>query len=225
MKKSINPVYDTILSLAQKKVGKQQNLFIPEAKTKSLPGLMEQIEILKKQSQTEAQIHEDEDYVHYPALTEQCPICDQIQEIIEWIENSILTRVIEGIGVHCSGSHIRTTVSGMLAHWKKLGWINPGYHIVVHYDGSITVLLDLNQISNGVKGFNSKLINICTIGGVDDNGKITNTLSPEQFNTMSKLITAIKKKKSNLYVQGHRDFPKVNKACPCYDAKTKYINA
>ena len=27
-----------------------------------------------------------------------------------------------------------------------------------------------------------------------------------------------------LIIQGHRDFPNVNKACPCFDAKAEYRN-
>ena len=172
----------------------------------------------------EAEAREDEDLVEVPELIEECPRCEREQEIIDWIKNETIARTIDFINVHCSGTHIRATVSGMRAHWRSLGWVNDGYNIVVHYDGSVTILAPLNNVTNGVRGVNSRSINICTVGGVNDQGRIENTLSEHQRKMMHVIIRALRSKKecSRARIKGHRDHPNVRKACPVYDAMLEY---
>lgn len=177
-----------------------------------------------ERSLKEAQTKEDEDIAIVPALPEDCPRCADELEIIAWIEKEEISRIIKFINVHCSGTHIRATVSGMRAHWRKLGWINDGYNIVVHYDGSVTILAPLNNVTNGVRGVNPSSINICTVGGVNDQGKTENTLSEAQRRIMHVIIKALRAKKecSRSKIKGHRDHPNVRKACPVYDAMLEY---
>lgn len=223
MQNIIKPIYDTLYQKAKLHTPIQQEIFSETLSNIRILDFSARLEYLKKQSLAEALKEEDNDILPIPELSETCPICDDLNVLEKYIQDFFFTRYIEGIGIHCTGTHIRATISGMLAHWKKLGWVNPGYHIVVHYDGSFTILADFNEVSNGVKGFNSKLINISTIGGVNDLGKIENTLSNAQFSTMSLIIKNLRKKKPSLYIKGHRDFPKVTKACPVYNAAEKYM--
>lgn len=177
---------------------------------------------LQELSLKEATIMDDADICHVPNVPEECPKCDNFEEIRQWIQNSTFTRTIEGYNIHCSGTRINATISGMLRYWKSLGWINPGYNIGIHADGSITVIAELNQVTNGVKGFNLRRINIMTIGGLNSKGKIEDTMTPEQYESLKFVIIELDKKLGRKDKKGHRDFPGVNKACPCYDFRTKF---
>ena len=100
----------------------------------------------------------------------------------------------------------------------------PGYHFIVMPDGEIMSLLPIEQVSNGVAGFNSALINIAYLGGVDAKNVPQDTRTPQQKASLLKLLKELKQKFPTATIQGHRDFPKVKKACPSFDAKNEYKN-
>lgn len=100
----------------------------------------------------------------------------------------------------------------------------PGYHFIIMPNGDVVQLLPIEQISNGVAGFNSVLINIAYLGGVDANNKPLDNRTPAQKVTILKLLTNLKKKFPTAIIQGHKDFPNVKKACPSFDAKKEYKN-
>lgn len=132
-------------------------------------------------------------------------------------------RTINYIAVHCSATVQTAKVSSIQKYWKEqLGWKNPGYHVIVEANGNAVELLPIDQVSNGVGGYNSHLLNICYIGGVDANGKPTDNRTCEQKITMLHWLHKWKKMFPNAKIQGHRDFPKVKKACPSFDAKKEY---
>ena len=84
--------------------------------------------------------------------------------------------------------------------------------------------MDFNGIANGVKGFNKESIHISYIGGVDKNGKPVDNRTAVQKEAILKCIKDVIEWSDNkcLIIQGHRHFPNVNKACPCFDAKAEY---
>lgn len=143
-------------------------------------------------------------------------------------------RNIKYIAVHCTASHQSMTIEGLKQEFKRKGWVNPGYHYVVSPDGKITQLLDEDKVSNGVKGFNSVLINVAYIGGIDTNGKPTDNRTDAQKVSLRSLLKMLHKKYPTAVIQGHRDFsPDLNKdgkitpnewmkACPCFNAKEEY---
>lgn len=132
-------------------------------------------------------------------------------------------RNIEYIAVHCTATPQTATVSSIQKYWKEnLGWKSPGYHVIVKPDGGAIELLPIDQVSNGVGGWNSKIINISYIGGVDKNGKPSDNRTPAQKETLLKYLKKWKTMYPNAKIQGHRDFPKVAKACPSFDAKSEY---
>ena len=98
----------------------------------------------------------------------------------------------------------------------------PGYHFLIKADGEIVNLLSVDKISNGVKGYNSISVNVCYIGGIDPKGKPKDTRTPAQKESLLTLLKQLKKQFPNALIQGHRDFPKVAKACPSFDAKAEY---
>ncbi|MFV8351561.1 N-acetylmuramoyl-L-alanine amidase [Flavobacterium sp. XS2P14] len=134
-------------------------------------------------------------------------------------------RNIKYIAVHCTATAQTATVENIQKYWREhLGWQMPGYHFIIKANGQIAHLLDIEKVSNGVKGFNSETINISYIGGVDFKNIAKDTRTPEQKATLLKLLREMKNKFPKAIIQGHRDFPNVAKACPSFDAKNEYKN-
>ena len=134
-------------------------------------------------------------------------------------------RQIKYLAVHCTATSQKTSISAIQSYWKnQLGWKMPGYHFIVMPDGEIVSLLPIEQVSNGVAGFNSVLINIAYLGGVDAKNVPQDTRTPQQKASLLKLLKELKQKFPTAIIQGHRDFPNVKKACPSFDAKNEYKN-
>lgn len=140
-------------------------------------------------------------------------------------------RKIERIFVHCTASQQTKTIDDIRKEFENKGWKNPGYHIVVMPSGRAERLLPDEEISNGVQGYNSTAINIAYVGGIDAKGKGIDNRTPEQKDTLKRLISAYKENYPDAEVLGHRDIsPDVNKngivdpwervkECPCYNVK------
>jgi N-acetylmuramoyl-L-alanine amidase len=135
-------------------------------------------------------------------------------------------RRIDHIVIHCTATAKTAKVEAIQAYWKRVrGWDKPGYHVIIKADGEAVRLLDDAIPSNGVAGQNSRIINICYIGGIDvGTGKAKDTRTPEQTATMIRLLKEYKVKFPNATILGHRDFPNVAKACPSFDVRT-WINS
>ena len=134
-------------------------------------------------------------------------------------------RDIKYIVVHCTATPQTATVSSIQNYWKNtLKWVMPGYHFMIKPDGEIVQLLEIEKISNGVKGFNSVSINISYIGGVDSENRPIDNRTPAQKRSLTDLLTKLKKEFPKAIIQGHRDFPNVKKACPSFNAKEEYKN-
>lgn len=136
-----------------------------------------------------------------------------------------MKRAIKYIAIHCTASQPTATVQAILRYWKDhLGWKSPGYHLLIEANGTIHRLLDFNGIANGVRGFNKETIHISYIGGVDKQGKPLDNRTAVQKEAILKCIKEVIEWSDNkcLIIQGHRDFPNANKACPCFDAKAEY---
>lgn len=132
-------------------------------------------------------------------------------------------RVIKYLAVHCTATSQKTSISAIQSYWKnQLGWKMPGYHFIIMPNGEIVNLLPIEKVSNGVAGFNSALINIAYLGGVDAKNQPQDTRTPQQKASLLKVLKELKQKFPTAIIQGHRDFPNVKKACPSFDAKTDY---
>lgn len=131
-------------------------------------------------------------------------------------------RTINYLVVHCTATPQTTTIESIKRHWKNvLGWKMPGYHYIIKPDGEVVNLLSIDQVSNGVAGWNSQIINISYIGGVVG-GKAADNRTPAQKKSILKLLAELKNKFPKAIIQGHRDFPKVAKECPSFNAKKEY---
>lgn len=105
-------------------------------------------------------------------------------------------------------------------HVTERGWSDVGYHYIILLDGTIQLGRDIKTIGAHVKGFNSKSIGICYIGGKGN----ADTRTTQQKASLVYLIATLKRIFRKAKVSGHRDFPNVTKKCPSFDAKHEYKN-
>lgn len=133
-------------------------------------------------------------------------------------------RQINYIVVHCTASpEGRDFKAKNIDAWHKAqGWSQIGYNYVIDLDGTIELGRDVDLIPAQVQGYNANAIGVVYIGGVDSKMNPKDTRTPEQKKALVQLLGELKGIYPNAVIQGHRDFPKVAKACPSFDAKTEY---
>jgi N-acetylmuramoyl-L-alanine amidase len=136
-----------------------------------------------------------------------------------------MKRTITQIVLHCTatpaGRH--HTADDIRAWHRQRGWNDIGYHFVVRIDGVVEHGRPLDQPGAHVAGQNARSIGVVYVGGID---KSTNqphdTRTAAQHRALLKLVSDLKRRFPGAEVLGHRDFPHVAKACPCFDARTEY---
>lgn len=138
-------------------------------------------------------------------------------------------RKIERIFVHCTAGSQNQSVEDLKQEFQRKGWKSPGYHYVVSPNGGTHQLLPIEQVSNGVQGYNSTAINVAYIGGIDSNGGPVDNRTPEQKDALVLLLHKLKQQFPDAQIMGHRDIwgtdsKKWKKWCPCFNAAEEYKN-
>lgn len=134
-------------------------------------------------------------------------------------------RKIDYLVIHCTASSENASILGIKEYWRNsLKWQNYGYHFIINRDGSHENITKIENIANGVKNFNHNSIHLSYIGGITTNGVPTDNRTLAQKDKLIYLLRDLKRRFPTAIIQGHRDFPKVGKACPCFDAKKEYQN-
>ena len=134
-------------------------------------------------------------------------------------------RIIKYLVVHCSATpEGRAHTAKDIDTWhRQRGFNEIGYNYVILLDGTVELGRDVDKIPAHVEGHNIDSIGICYIGGIDKNTlEPKDTRTPAQKEALVKLLKELKELYPNAVIQGHRDFPGVAKACPCYNAKDEY---
>lgn len=150
-------------------------------------------------------------------LRELNELCIEFNDFDKWLKNQSTKRKIEYIIVHCTATDPSAKVSSIVNYWKhNLKWKKPGYHILIKSDGSFSILSDLIDPTNGVKGYNYNSIHISYIGGIDKDGKPYDTRTEQQKNSLRYIINKIYKKYGG-EIKGHKDFYGVRKSCPSFE--------
>ena len=106
-------------------------------------------------------------------------------------------RKIERIFVHCTASKQSWGVKELWTEFRHKGWKQPGYHYVITADGAIHQMLAVEEVSNGVKGYNATAINVAYVGGVERPNKSVipvDNRTPAQKATLRKLLGILHKK-------------------------------
>ena len=139
-------------------------------------------------------------------------------------------RKIEYIVIHCSATKAnvdeKITLPGEdigvkeIRRWHiQRGWSDVGYHFVIRRDGTVEEGRPLARIGAHVQNYNANSIGICLVGGLDEKGGAENNFEPPQWESLKALVADLKKRFPQAKIQGHRDFPRVAKECPCFNAK------
>lgn len=145
-------------------------------------------------------------------------------------------RTISLIVIHCSATKAsqKVTVADIDRWHRAKRWDGCGYHYVIYQDGSIHIGRPLEKKGAHVKDQNAHSIGICYIGGLDEQGKVSDTRTPEQKQSLINLISDLHRQFPRAIILGHRDLsPDLNgdghispneyiKECPCFDAMNEY---
>jgi N-acetylmuramoyl-L-alanine amidase len=127
------------------------------------------------------------------------------------------------IVIHCSATRaIQDVGAADIRKWHRAkGWADIGYHYVIRRSGKVEAGRPVDTVGAGVQGHNADSVHICLVGGLnDDTWKPESNYTPQQWESLTKLVATLSKKYPKARVLGHRDFPNVAKACPCFAAKT-----
>lgn len=130
-------------------------------------------------------------------------------------------RRIDYIAVHCAATKPSMDIGASeIRKWHRdRGWSDIGYHYVIRRDGSLEEGRPLERAGAHVKNYNTHSIGVCMVGGIDDAGNPENNFTDEQFDTLRMLLHHLHAQYPEAEILGHRDFPRVAKACPCFDVK------
>lgn len=159
---------------------------------------------------------------------------DSLSIISTLSETNYKAKPIEFIALHATAS--KEGVFPSQNWWESFFYTQkyPGMNMVgYNYIVSDTKVFDLRPVDKnkyidqdelvwGVAGFNSRTISIAYVGGCDKNLKPKDTRTPRQKFLLDSLIYEMKKIAPKAKVQGHRQFPKVPKACPSYNVVDTY---
>lgn len=139
--------------------------------------------------------------------------------------------------IHCSATEAGWDFRAAdIDRWhREQGFAMIGYHWVVDLDG--TVEQGRPETMNGAhcKGWNSRAIGICYVGGLDEDGNPADTRTRRQKIALHNLVYQIMDRYPTITrVIGHRDTsPDLNgdgvispsewiKACPCFDVRSEF---
>lgn len=127
------------------------------------------------------------------------------------------------IVLHCSATRgIQASIGANdIRQWHKAkGWKDIGYHYVIKRDGTLESGRVLDEIGSHVQGHNANSVGICLVGGLDNTTwKPVDNFTAAQWKTLTSLVARLVKIYPTAKVLGHRDFPAVQKACPCFAAR------
>ena len=132
-------------------------------------------------------------------------------------------RHIDLIVIHCSATRCNRSfpVTALIrCHAERFGFT--GYHYYITRDGHTYQTRHEQLIGAHAKGYNKHSLGVCYEGGLDEHGKPADTRTPKQIKSLLKLLRRLKAAHPDAIILGHRDLPKVHKACPCFDAVTEY---
>lgn len=121
--------------------------------------------------------------------------------------------------IHCSATPASMDIGVKeIRVWHlQRGFKDVGYHKVLRRDGTVEQGRNDDAIGAHVQGFNSASVGICMIGGLTSGGKPENNFTEAQRESLLSVVAKYLKKYPDAEVKGHRDFPNVSKACPCFD--------
>jgi len=133
---------------------------------------------------------------------------------------------VDYLVVHCSATP-ETMDIGVeeIRRWhRQRGWMDVGYHKIIKRDGTIEDGRPITAPGAHARGFNHVSIGICLVGGVESDKKTPESnFTHAQWDALGTLLVDLKTVHRAARVLGHRDLPKVNKACPSFDVESWWV--
>lgn len=131
-------------------------------------------------------------------------------------------RTTDFIAIHCSATKPGQDIGAAeIRRWhvEDNGWSDIGYHQVIRRNGAIELGRPLTESGAHVRGFNSRSVGVCLVGGVDAAGNPDDNFTDAQMDALSITLDYWALIYPDAVIQGHRDFPGVDKACPSFSVK------
>lgn len=124
--------------------------------------------------------------------------------------------------IHCAATpEGRDVKAATINEWDKAKFGQISYHWVVELDGTKVRTLPDSVRGAHVGGNNTGNIGICYVGGCDKKMNAKDTRTDAQKKSLRELVAEYRAKYPGIVVRGHRDWPKVAKACPSFDVSTQ----
>lgn len=136
-----------------------------------------------------------------------------------------LPRRIEYLVVHCSATRVNVpfTEKQLLECHLARGFRTIGYHFYITKDGVLHETRPMFEIGAHALGFNLHSIAVCYEGGLDEMGKPADTRTPQQRETLRRVLSELKGLFPQVRIVGHYQLSaNIHKACPCYDPVKEY---
>lgn len=125
---------------------------------------------------------------------------------------------IKFLTIHCAATpEGRDVKAETVEAWDIAKFGQKSYHWIVLLDGTKHRSLEDTVKGAHVGGANTGNIGICYVGGTDKNGKPKDTRTAAQKVALRTLIRTYQERHPGIVIRGHRDWPKVSKACPSFD--------
>ena len=133
-----------------------------------------------------------------------------------------MPRKINLIVIHCSATrrNQRFTVDMLRdCHNARFNGKGIGYHYYIEKDGHLYQTRDEEEVGIHDRHYNAHSIGICYEGGLDENGKDTDTRTPEQRAALIALLRSLKIEYPDAQIMGHCELEGVHKGCPCFSCQ------
>ena len=133
-----------------------------------------------------------------------------------------MPRKINLIIIHCSATrrNQRFTVDMLRdCHNARFNGKGIGYHYYIEKDGHLYQTRDEEEVGIHARHYNAHSIGICYEGGLDENGKDTDTRTPEQRAALIALLRSLKIDYPDAQIMGHGELEGVHKGCPCFSCQ------
>ena len=130
-----------------------------------------------------------------------------------------LMRTITLLVIHCSATREGQSFGFedcRRDHIRHRGFKDIGYHYYITRDGTVYRGRPLEQVGAHCRNHNRHSIGICYEGGLDAQGRVGDTRTAAQKESMRRLVAELKERFPRALVVGHRDLDPM-KECPGFE--------
>lgn len=130
-------------------------------------------------------------------------------------------RTIDTIIIHCTATPAgrNVTVADVTEWHRRRGFATIGYHYLIGLDGTIYPGRPIHQTGAHCRGHNARSIGIAYVGGtLADCRTPADTRTPQQRESLRKLVADLRKRFPGAKLCGHRDLAPTG--CPGFDVNS-----